>query len=86
MKCKFHFFFKAHDRDRGRKSKKGRKSARKAAKKSKRGRKEKDLTPDRSLESLIEELVQSGIIRSYPKGILHIHTSNIVNMTDQTKT
>ena len=62
------YFDKAHDRDRGRKSKKGRKSARKAAKKSKRGRKEKDLTPDRSLESLIEELVQAGIIRSYPKG------------------
>ena len=56
---------KAFDRDRGKKSKKGRKAVRKSSKKLKRGRKEKDLTPDRSVESLVEELVGSGVIRSF---------------------
>lgn len=56
---------KAFDRDRGKKGKKGRKAVRKSSKKLKRGRKEKDLTPDRSVESLVEELVGSGVIRSF---------------------
>jgi len=56
---------KAFDRDRGKKNKKGRKAVRKSSKKMKRGRKEKDLTPDRSVESLVEELVGSGVIRSF---------------------
>lgn len=66
------FFFvcgrrKALDRDRGKKSKKSRKvGGRKNSKKAKRGRKDKDLTPDRSLESLLDELVQAGVIRSHP--------------------
>ena len=57
--------FKAFDRDRGKKSKKGRKAVRKSSKKLKRGRKDKDLTPDRSVESLVEELVAAGVIRSF---------------------
>ena len=57
---------KALDRDRGKKVRRGRRTARKG-KKSKRGRRDKDLTPDRSLLSLIEELVTCGVIRSFPK-------------------
>ncbi|GLH14336.1 Spastin [Gryllus bimaculatus] len=57
----------ALDRDRARKGKKVRKSAKKkgrGGKKSKK-KKEKDLTPDRTLESLFEELVTNGIIKKY---------------------
>ncbi|XP_024085747.1 IQ and AAA domain-containing protein 1 [Cimex lectularius] len=60
----------ALDRDRARKGKKAKKAAKK---KSRRGgkkgkkKKEKDLTPDRTTESLFEELVTHGIIRKYPE-------------------
>lgn len=59
----------AFDRDRaqkGKKSKKGAKKARRSGKKSKK-KKEKDLTPDRTTESLFEELVTNGIIKKYPE-------------------
>jgi IQ and AAA domain-containing protein len=57
------------DKDRaakGKKVKKGGKKARRAGKKSKK-KKEKDLTPDRTTESLFEELVVNGIIVKYPE-------------------
>ncbi|KAG5668405.1 hypothetical protein PVAND_016345 [Polypedilum vanderplanki] len=59
----------ALDKDRaakGKKVKKGGKKARRAGKKSKK-KKEKDLTPDRTTESLFEELVVNGIIVKYPE-------------------
>lgn len=58
----------ALDRDRavrGKKSKKNNKT-RRSGKKNKK-KKEKDLTPDRTTESLFEELVANGIIRQYPE-------------------
>lgn len=39
----------------------------KKGKKGKKGKKEKDLTPDRTIESLYEELAQEGIITRFPK-------------------
>ncbi|XP_065679936.1 dynein regulatory complex protein 11 isoform X2 [Hydra vulgaris] len=49
------------------KGKKGKhEKKKKGAKKSKKKKGEKDLTPDRTLESLCEELVQAGILKSYP--------------------
>lgn len=51
---------------RGKKSKKNNKKARRSGKKSKK-KKEKDLTPDRTTESLFEELVTNGIIRKIPE-------------------
>lgn len=58
------------ERDKGGKAKKGKakkgKKAKKGGKKGK-GKKEKDLTPDRTIESLYQELVQEGIIIKYPK-------------------
>lgn len=62
----------ALDRDRaqkGKKSKKASKKARRSGKKSKK-KKEKDLTPDRTTESLFEELVTNGIIRKFPERLL----------------
>lgn len=59
----------ALERDRslkGKKSKKNAKKARRSGKKSKK-KKEKDLTPDRTTESLFEELVTNGIIRKVPE-------------------
>lgn len=59
----------ALDRDRGFKGKRPKKSQkriRRSGKKSKR-RKEKDLTPDRTLDSLFEELLTEGIIKWYPE-------------------
>lgn len=59
----------ALDRDRaqkGKKSKKSAKKARRSGKKSKK-KKEKDLTPDRTTESLFEELVSNGIIKKVPE-------------------
>jgi len=56
-------------RDLASKGKKMRKASKKkgrTGKKSKK-KKEKDLTPDRTLESLFEELVTNGIIRKYPE-------------------
>ncbi|KAJ8924583.1 hypothetical protein NQ315_000733 [Exocentrus adspersus] len=55
----------AYDKDRGHKTKrKSSKKARRTGKKSKK-KKEKDLTPDRTTESLFEELVANGIIKKY---------------------
>jgi IQ and AAA domain-containing protein len=59
----------ALDKDRaakGKKVKKGGKKARRAGKKGKK-KKEKDLTPDRTTESLFEELVVNGILVKYPE-------------------
>ncbi|XP_054743472.1 dynein regulatory complex protein 11 [Anastrepha obliqua] len=50
----------------GKKIKKSSKKTRRSGKKSKKKR-EKDLTPDRTTESLYEELVTNGIIRKYPE-------------------
>ncbi|XP_013111393.2 dynein regulatory complex protein 11 [Stomoxys calcitrans] len=50
----------------GKKAKKNNKKARRSGKKNKK-KKEKDLTPDRTTESLYEELVTNGIIRKYPE-------------------
>ncbi|RVE53881.1 hypothetical protein evm_001543 [Chilo suppressalis] len=49
----------------GKKVKKQQKKVRRGGKKSKK-KKEKDLTPDRTTESLFEELVSNGIIKPYP--------------------
>ncbi|TRY75655.1 hypothetical protein TCAL_00505, partial [Tigriopus californicus] len=62
----------AAERDKGRKgkiAKKRKKGKKKQGKKGKK-KKEKDLTPDRSTESLFEELVLNGIIKPYP--IVHL--------------
>ena len=58
----------AVERDKGKKGKvsKKRKHKKKASKKGKK-KKDKDLTPDRTTESLYEELVLNGIIKTYPK-------------------
>ncbi|XP_017844860.1 dynein regulatory complex protein 11 [Drosophila busckii] len=50
----------------GKKIKKSSKKTRRSGKKGKK-KKEKDLTPDRTTESLYEELVTNGIIRKYPE-------------------
>lgn len=59
----------ALDRDKGykgKRAKKAQKRVRRSGKKNKR-KKEKDLTPDRTTESLFEELLQQGIIKLYPE-------------------
>lgn len=58
----------ALDRDRATKGKKAKKSSKKARRSGKKGKKkkEKDLTPDRTTESLFEELVMNGIIKRCP--------------------
>ena len=59
----------ALDRDRGfkgKRAKKPQKRVRRSGKKNKR-KKEKDLTPDRTTESLFEELLTQGIIKLYPE-------------------
>ncbi|XP_023330690.1 IQ and AAA domain-containing protein 1 isoform X2 [Eurytemora carolleeae] len=58
----------AVERDKGKKGKlsKKRKKGKKGQKKGKK-KKDKDLTPDRTTESLFEELVMNGIIKQYPK-------------------
>jgi len=59
----------AAERDKGKKgklAKKRKKGKKKASKKGKK-KKDKDLTPDRTLESLFEELVLNGVIRKYPE-------------------
>ncbi|XP_013192075.1 dynein regulatory complex protein 11 [Amyelois transitella] len=67
MRSELELLQAAYDRDRAFKGKKGKKpqKARRGGKKSKK-KKEKDLTPDRTTESLFEELVTNGIIRPYP--------------------
>lgn len=57
------------DRDKGHKgkrAKKAQKRVRRSGKKNKR-KKEKDLTPDRTTESLFEELLTQGIIKLVPE-------------------
>ena len=56
------------ERDKGKKGKinKKRKKGKKGQKKGKK-KKDKDLTPDRTTESLFEEMVMNGIIKQYPK-------------------
>lgn len=59
----------AAERDKGKRgkiSKKRKKGKKKASKKGKK-KKDKDLTPDRTTESLFEEMVLNGIIKQYPK-------------------
>ncbi|XP_031776762.1 dynein regulatory complex protein 11 [Nasonia vitripennis] len=59
----------ALDRDKGykgKRAKKAQKRVRRSGKKNKR-KKEKDLTPDRTTESLFQELLQQGIIKLYPE-------------------
>ncbi|GFQ73871.1 dynein regulatory complex protein 11, partial [Trichonephila clavata] len=66
----------AFEKDLGKKGKKGGKKGRKkGGKKEKgkgkgKGKKEKDLTPNRSFESLVEELIKEKIIVDYPKFLL----------------
>ena len=57
------------ERDKGKKGKVSKKRKRHSKKGSKKGKKkkDKDLTPDRTTESLFEELVLNGIIKTYPK-------------------
>lgn len=59
----------AVDRDKGHKGKRAKKipkRVRRSGKKNKR-KKEKDLTPDRTIDSLIEELTTEGIIKLLPE-------------------
>ncbi|KAI5642820.1 ATPase family associated with various cellular activities (AAA) domain-containing protein [Phthorimaea operculella] len=68
MRSELELLQAAFDRDRahkGKKAKKPQKKVRRGGKKNKK-KKEKDLTPDRTTESLFEELVSNGIIRPYP--------------------
>ncbi|CAK1583887.1 unnamed protein product [Parnassius mnemosyne] len=68
MRSELELLQAAYDRDRshkGKKAKKPQKKVKRGGKKSKK-KKEKDLTPDRTTESLFEELVANGIIRPYP--------------------
>ncbi|XP_044269643.1 dynein regulatory complex protein 11 [Tribolium madens] len=66
MKGELLLLQEAMDKDRGHKGKK--KSSKKTRKGGKKGKKkkEKDLTPDRTTESLFEELVANGIIKKCP--------------------
>ncbi|XP_063931355.1 dynein regulatory complex protein 11 [Zophobas morio] len=67
MKGELLLLQEAMDKDRGHKGKK--KTSKKARKGGKKGKKkkEKDLTPDRTTESLFEELVANGIIKRCPE-------------------
>lgn len=58
-------FQEAFEKEKGHKGKK--KTSKKARRGGKKGKKkkEKDLTPDRTTESLFEELVANGIIKKY---------------------
>jgi hypothetical protein len=60
--------FQAVERDKGKKGKisKKRKKGKKGNKKGKK-KKDKDLTPDRTTESLFEELVMNNVIKPYPQ-------------------
>lgn len=69
MRAELQLLQEAFDKDRGHKGKKQKKASKKARKGSKKSKKkkEKDLTPDRTTESLFEELVANGIIKKYVK-------------------
>ena len=60
--------FQAVERDKGKKGKisKKRKKGKKGSKKGKK-KKDKDLTPDRTTESLFEELVMNNVIKPHKK-------------------
>ena len=66
------------ERDKGKKGKisKKRKKGKKGSKKGKK-KKDKDLTPDRTTESLFEELVMNNVIKAYPKVGLKEYLGNI---------
>ena len=66
------------ERDKGKKGKisKKRKKGKKGSKKGKK-KKDKDLTPDRTTESLFEELVMNNVIKPYPKVMLKEYLGNI---------
>lgn len=67
MRAELEILQAALDVDRGQKTKKKKpKKGRKGGKKGKK-KKEKDLTPDRTTESLFEELITNGIIKKYPE-------------------
>ena len=68
----------AVERDKGKKGKisKKRKKGKKGSKKGKK-KKDKDLTPDRTTESLFEELVMNNVIKPYPQVSLKEFTGNI---------
>ncbi|GFY35004.1 dynein regulatory complex protein 11 [Trichonephila clavipes] len=76
MREELHRLTEAFEKDLGKKGKKGGKKGRKkGGKKEKgkgkgKGKKEKDLTPNRSFESLVEELIKEKIIVDYPKFLL----------------
>ena len=59
------------------KGKKGKGKKGKGKGKGKKGKKEKDLTPDRTIDSLYQELAQDGIIIKYPKTRLSEYVGNI---------
>ncbi|CAH1155617.1 unnamed protein product [Phaedon cochleariae] len=67
MRAELELLQEAFDKDKGHKGKrKSSKKSRRGGKKSKK-KKEKDLTPDRTTESLFEELVANGIIKKCPE-------------------
>merc|ERR1719507_1427698 len=77
----------AAERDKGKKgkiSKKRKKGKKKASKKGKK-KKDKDLTPDRTPESLFEELVMNNVIKPYPQVHLNEFKGNISYMGAEMK-
>jgi SpoVK/Ycf46/Vps4 family AAA+-type ATPase len=69
MRTELNLLYIALDKDRAAKGKKAKKAGKKSRKSSKKAKKkkEKDLTPDRTTESLFEELIVNGIIVKYPE-------------------
>lgn len=63
MRSELQLLQEAFDKDRGYKGKKPKKASKKMRVKKSKKKKEKDLTPDRTTESLFEELVANGIIK-----------------------
>lgn len=63
MRSELQLLQEAFDKDRGYKGKKPKKASKKIRAKKTKKKKEKDLTPDRTTESLFEELVANGIIK-----------------------
>ena len=77
----------AAERDKGKKgklAKKRKKGKKKASKKGKK-KKDKDLTPDRTLESLFEEMVVNGIIRMTPNVPLDTFVGGMNNVASTIK-
>ncbi|KAB0795971.1 hypothetical protein PPYR_10032 [Photinus pyralis] len=69
MRSELQLLQEAFDKDRGYKGKKQKKASKKARRGGKKAKKkkEKDLTPDRTTESLFEELIANGIIKRCPE-------------------